>query len=69
MHLVIVTPPAAEPVSVAEAHARIDASDEDTLIGSLITAARELVETETARRLITQTLDGVLDKVAAVCGG
>lgn len=51
-------PPASEPVTTAEAkaHARIDHSDDDAYIDSLIEAARSLVEARTGRSLITQTL-------------
>lgn len=46
-----------EPVSVAEAksHLRVDHDDEDLLIGSLITAARQLAEGEMQRTLIATT--------------
>lgn len=55
--------PATEPVSLVEAklHLRVDATDEDTLITALITAARQLVEEETWRALVTQTWDYVAD--------
>jgi len=57
MALKIVTEPAAEPVTTAEAksHLRVDISTDDTLIGSLITAARQMTEQITRRTLITQT--------------
>lgn len=55
---VVVTAPATEPISTAEAKLflRVDTSDDDALIASLITAAREYVETLLWRSLITQTL-------------
>lgn len=59
MGLVLVTAPAAEPVSLAEAklHLRIDATDEDALITELIAAARKYCERFTRRAWITQTWD------------
>ena len=50
-------PPASEPVTVAEvkAQARIDISDDDTLLASYIKGARQQVETETGRQLLTAT--------------
>lgn len=59
----LVTGPAVEPVSVAELklHARIDGSDEDLHLAALIVAARELVERQTGRCLITQTWRLTLD--------
>lgn len=56
MSLVITTAPAEEPVTLTEAkaHLRQDASDDDTLITSLITAARMYVEEYTGRALVTQ---------------
>lgn len=49
MTLFATAPPAAEPVTLGEAkaHLRIDADDEDALIGALISTAREHVERET----------------------
>lgn len=57
--LVLATAPAVEPVTTTEAksHLRVDYSDDDTLIGTLITAARQQVEQITRRALITQTWD------------
>ena len=48
------TPPAVEPVTVAEAkaHLRVDTSDDDTYIGTLITAAREWCEQYLDRTLV-----------------
>lgn len=59
----LVTPPATEPVTVAEAkaHARIEHDADDALLGTYITGARELVERLTGRALITQTWKLVLD--------
>lgn len=58
-----ITAPAAEPVSLAEAkaHLRVEVSTDDALIGALITAAREAVEHELERSLITQIWEQVLD--------
>ena len=63
MPLQLVTPPAEEPVSLAEAkqHLRVDGGDDDLLIGSLIIAARQAAETKTGRQLITARWKLVLD--------
>ena len=49
--------PVVEPVTVDDLRqqCRIDSQEEDTLLRSFITAAREMVETDTRRALITQT--------------
>jgi uncharacterized phiE125 gp8 family phage protein len=56
MALVLVTPPAVEPVTLQEAknHLRVDIPDDDTLITALITAAREYCEGFQNRAYITQ---------------
>lgn len=63
MRVAIVTPPAAEPVTLAEAktHARIDIDDDDALVSSLITAAREKCEAEIGQAFINTTFDLFLD--------
>lgn len=63
--LSLVTAPASEPVSLSEvkAWARIDGSDEDALLTSLIGAARESVEQYLRRSLITQTWKLTLDMI------
>jgi len=62
---VLTAAPAAEPIGLdeAKAHLRIDASDEDTLISSLIVAARMLVERSLGLALITQGWSHYLDAV------
>src|SRR5512139_2523227 len=59
MRAVLVTSPTKEPVTLsqAKAHLRVDASDDDALIESLITVAREHVENITRRALFTQKWD------------
>lgn len=58
MPIVISTPPTIEPITVADAkeHLRIIEDDDDGYISALIQAARELIEAETKRSLITQTV-------------
>ncbi len=64
--LALVTPPAAEPVTLTEAKSwlRVDSDDntQDELIGELITAARNYCEKETGRAFCTQTWNLTLDR-------
>ncbi len=57
MPAILISGPAIEPVSLAEAKAylRVDAVEEDMLISSLITAARIHIETVCSTALITQS--------------
>ena len=63
MPLQLVTPPAEEPVSLADAklHLRVDFTDDDTLITALIAAARQAAETLTGRQIVTARWKLVLD--------
>lgn len=66
MPLALVALPSTEPVTLAEAkaHLRVTATDDDTLVDSLIATARQWVEDFTRRALITQTWDYTLDAFA-----
>ena len=57
MSLTLVSPPAAEPVTLVEAkaHLKVDTTDDDALIASLITAARARAEWHTGRAFVTQS--------------
>ncbi len=63
MRLAIVTPPAGEPVTLAEAksHLRVTIADDDARISRHVSAARQMVETRLGRVLITQGWDVFLD--------
>lgn len=54
--LTLLTPPAAEPLTLAEAKSwlRVEIADDDALISGLISAARALAEKETGRSFLTQ---------------
>lgn len=63
LNVQLVTPPAAEPVTLDQAkqHLRVDADDDDALITGLITAAREYAEKVTRRAFFNQTWSRSLD--------
>ena len=63
MPMQLITPPAGEPISLAEAklHLRVDFDDDDSLIQVLISAARQATETLTNRQLVTARWRMVLD--------
>lgn len=58
------TPPAVEPLTLAEArlHLRLDDTAEDTLVSALIVAARQMAEQHLGRALITQGFRLWLDR-------
>ncbi len=64
MAAILLSPPASEPVSLAEAknYLRVDHAADDALISSMISAARIQVESRTRRALMTQTWRIVLDR-------
>jgi uncharacterized phiE125 gp8 family phage protein len=64
MRRYIVNSPTVEPLTLAEAKhwLRVDHNDDDGLISSLITAARERIEARTGRTLIAQLWRVVLDQ-------
>lgn len=61
---ILITPPAVEPLSLAEAKTwlRVDTTAEDDVIGALIASARLVVESLTRRLLIAQTWRVLLDR-------
>lgn len=61
--LILGTAPTSEPVTTAEAkaHLRVDVSDDDTLIDSLVEAARQAFEEINGRSLYTTTWKLILD--------
>jgi uncharacterized phiE125 gp8 family phage protein len=64
MSLIVVTPPATEPLTLTEAraHLRVDYTDEDDLISSLIAAARDYCQVRTNRQFITATYKLSMDQ-------
>ena len=67
MALKLITAPAAEPVSTSEAksHLRVDTTADDTYIGTLITVARQNVESHLRRARISKSWEVVLDAFPA----
>jgi uncharacterized phiE125 gp8 family phage protein len=63
MALKLITPPAVEPILLADAkaHCRVDGTAEDTLITLYIGAARRAAENRTGLALIAQTWELALD--------
>lgn len=63
MALKVITPPATDPISLAEAtlFARIDTSDDSTVVADIIAAAHEYCAAYQNRSYITQTLEVTLD--------
>ena len=63
MSISVITPATSEPLTTAEVKSflRVDSSDEDTLIGVLITAARSMAEAYTRRILMTTTIEEFYD--------
>lgn len=64
MTYALITPPVAEPLTLAEvkAHLRLDGSEEDALLTSLITTAREHLQRETGLCLLAQSWRLYLDR-------
>lgn len=62
--LTLVTVPASEPLTLAEAKTwlRIDESADDSRVAAMIAAAREVIEEHTGRQLITATWRLTLDE-------
>ena len=63
MSLSLVTGPTQEPVTIEEAkqHMRIEVSADDAMVAAFVLAAREWVEGQIKRSLITQTFDYFID--------
>ena len=70
MPLQLITPPAEEPVSLAEAkgHLRVDFPDDDALIVAMIAAARQHAEMLTRRQFVTARWKFVLDRFPGAGG-
>jgi uncharacterized phiE125 gp8 family phage protein len=61
--ITVITPPATEPVTLAEVklHCKVDGTEDDALITALIATARQYAEDYTRRAFVTQTLELSLD--------
>ena len=64
MTITALTGPTAEPVSLAEAklHCRVDGSDDDALITTLISVARGHAEGVTKRLMMTQSMRATFEE-------
>lgn len=64
MSSILLTAPAAEPLTLAEARAflRVETADDDDVIAALVAGARLHIEAQTRRALITQSWRVVLDE-------
>lgn len=64
MSIRLITAPAVEPITLAQAkeHLRVDHTTDDNLITAMISAARDYCEKWTARAFVTQTWELVVDE-------
>lgn len=64
MSTILITPPASEPVSLSEAkaHLKVETAVDDQLISNLIATARQQVEQQTGRLLMSQDWEIYLDE-------
>jgi uncharacterized phiE125 gp8 family phage protein len=71
MSLILITPPTAAPISVAElkAQCRVDSTDQDALLAGYIKAATDFVEEHTGQKLLTQTWAWSVNDFPWRCGG
>lgn len=60
----VVTPPAAEPVTLAEAkvHLRLEQAEDDVYVSALVQAARQYIEEVCWRGVVAQTWEAVLGR-------
>lgn len=70
LRVVVAVPPAVEPVTLAEAKAwaKVDTPDDDPLVSDIIVAAREQIEADLKRALITQTRTLFMSRFPGVWG-
>jgi uncharacterized phiE125 gp8 family phage protein len=68
--LILITPPAAAPISIQEIHAqcRVDDVSEDALLAAYVRSATDAVEQMTGLRLIDQTWEYTIDAFPERCG-